>query len=70
MFSLICGHQIKGKHNKGLDFDHKIKARAHKGDMRMGKMTQTLYARMNKINKKIKEKLLIIWNDGCFILCV
>jgi hypothetical protein len=27
---------------RGLDFDHKIKARAHKGDMRIGKTLKKL----------------------------
>jgi hypothetical protein len=27
---------------RGLDFDHKIKARAHKGDMRIGQTTKKL----------------------------
>jgi hypothetical protein len=38
VFSFICGH-IRSRANttRGLDFDYEIKARAHKGDMRIGK---------------------------------
>jgi hypothetical protein len=33
MFSLICGHYIKGKHNKGIGLWSHDKARTHKGGM-------------------------------------
>jgi hypothetical protein len=42
MFSLICRHYIKGKHNKGIGFWSHDKARAHKGDMRIGKTPKKL----------------------------
>jgi hypothetical protein len=41
MFSLICGHYIKGIHNKGIGLCSHDKARAHKGGMRIGKKPPT-----------------------------
>jgi hypothetical protein len=51
---------------RGLDFDHMIKVRAHKGGMRIGErewgqgveMTQELYAHMN--NKTIKKENMLL----------
>jgi hypothetical protein len=37
MFSLIYGLHIKGKHIKGIGLWSHDKARAHKGDKRIGK---------------------------------
>jgi hypothetical protein len=42
MFSLICGHYIKANTAMGLDFEHMIKARAHKGGVRIGKTPKKL----------------------------
>jgi hypothetical protein len=42
IFSLICGHLSRANTTRGLNFDHKIKARAHKGDMRIGKTPKKL----------------------------
>jgi hypothetical protein len=40
MFSLIC--RSRANTTRGLDFDHKVKARAHKGGMRIGKTPKKL----------------------------
>jgi hypothetical protein len=42
MFSFICGHWIKGKHNKGIGLWSLDKVRAHKGGMRIGKTPKNL----------------------------
>jgi hypothetical protein len=42
MFSLICGHEINGKHNEGIGLSSSDKARAHKGGMRIRKTPQKL----------------------------
>jgi hypothetical protein len=42
MFSLICGHWIKGKHNKGIGLWSHDKARAYLGGMRIGKTPKKL----------------------------
>jgi hypothetical protein len=42
MFSLICRHYIKGKHNKGIGIWSHDKARAHKRGMRIGRTPQKL----------------------------
>jgi hypothetical protein len=37
-----CDIRSRANTTRGLNFDHKIKARAHKRDMRMGKTTKKL----------------------------
>jgi hypothetical protein len=42
MFSLIVDIRSKANTTRGLDFDHKIKVRAHKGVARIGKTPKKL----------------------------
>jgi hypothetical protein len=42
MFSLICGHKSRANTTRGLDFEHMIKARTHKGGVRIGKTPKKL----------------------------
>jgi hypothetical protein len=42
MFSFICGLRSRANTTRGLDFEHMIKARAHKGGVRIGKTPKKL----------------------------
>jgi hypothetical protein len=58
MFSLICGHSIKGKHNKGIGLWSHDKERAPKGDMRIGKTPKKLASICCPQRREIKADTL------------